>query len=113
MKRRDIQLSDTTTDVYIACSKTFYPNVKILSKALVTLLVSTARIDRTFSLLKSLKTYLRSIILKTRLNSLTIMYIHRDIDVNVETLIDKFTKFNHCFIVRFYSGVLFLEKLFC
>ena len=113
MKRRDIQLSGTTTDVYIACPKTFYPNVKILSKALATLLVSTARIERTFSLLKSLKTYLRSIIFKTRLNSLTIMYIHRDIDVNVETVIDKFTKFNHRFIFRFYSGVLFLEKLLC
>ena len=75
MKRRDIQLSATTTDVYIACPKTFYPNMKILSKALATLLVSTARIERTFSL----KTYLRSIIFKTRLNSLTIMYIHRDI----------------------------------
>ena len=95
MKRRDIQLSGTTTDVYIAYPKTFYPNVKILSKALATLLVSTTRIERTFSLLKSLKTYLRSIIFKTRLNSLTIMYIHRDIDVNVETAIDKFTKFNH------------------
>ena len=87
--------------------------MKILSKALATLLESTAIIERTFSLLKSLKTYLRSIIFKTRLNSLTIMYIHRDIDVNVETVIDKFTKFNHGFIFRFYSGVLFLEKLFC
>ena len=95
MKRRDIQLSGTTTDVYIACPKTFYRNVKILSKALAILLVSTASIERTFSLLKSLKTYLRSIIFKTGLNSLTIMYIHRDIDVNVETVIDKFTKLNH------------------
>ena len=95
MKRRDIQLSGTTTDVYIACPKTFYPNVKILSKALATLLVSTARIERTFSLIISLKTYLRSTIFKTRLNSLATMYIHRDIDVNVETVIDKFTKFNH------------------
>ena len=95
MKRGAIQLSGTTIDVYVACLKTFYPNVKILSKALATLLVSTARIERTFSLLKSFKTYLRSITFKTRLNSLTIMYIHRDIDVNVETVIDKFTKFNH------------------
>ena len=95
MKCRDIELSGTTTDVYIACPKTFYPNAKILSKALATLLVSTAGTERTFSLLKSLKTYLRSIIFKTRLDSLTIMYIHRDIDVNVETVIDEFTKFNH------------------
>ena len=95
MKRRDIQLSGTTTDVYIACPKTFYPNVKILSKAMATLLVSTARIERTFSLLKILKTYLRSTILKTPLNTLTIIYIHSDIDVNVETVIDKFTKCNH------------------
>ena len=95
MKHRDIQLSGTTIDVYIACPKTFYPNVKILSKVLATLQVSTARIERAFSLLKSLKTYLRSIILKTRLSSLTIMYIHRDVDINVEIIIDKFTKFNH------------------
>ena len=113
MKRRDIQLFGTTTDVYIACPKTFYPNVKILSKALATLLVSTARIERTFSLLKSLNTYLRSIIFQIHLNSLTIMYIHRDIDINVETVIDTFIKFNHGFIFRFYSEVLFLEKLFC
>ena len=79
MKHRDIQLSGTATDVYIACPKTFYPNVKILSKALATLLVSAARIERTLTLLKSLKTYLRSIIFRARLNSLTIMYIHRDI----------------------------------
>ena len=50
MKCRDIQLSGTATDVYTACSKTFYPNVKILSKALATLLVNTARTERTFSM---------------------------------------------------------------
>lgn len=95
MKRKEqVFLPDTIIDSYVACPEAFYPNVKVLLKIFATLPVTTATTERTFSYLKLLKTYLRSTMSETRLNGLAMMYIYRDIDVNVDTVIDEFAKSN-------------------
>ena len=95
MKRKEQgPLPDTIIDAYVACPEAFYPNIKILLKIFATLPVTTATTERTFSVLKLLKTYLRSTMCETRLNGLAMMYIYRDRDLVVDTVIDEFAKSN-------------------
>jgi len=51
----------TAPDAYTACSASMYPNLSILLQVLVTLPVTTATPERSFSTLKRLKTYLRNL----------------------------------------------------
>jgi hypothetical protein len=70
--------------------KTFYPAIHSLCMSIfATLPVSTATAERTFSVLKYLKSYLRSSTGEERLTGLALAYIHRDIDVAVDISVDK------------------------
>ncbi|CAF1227009.1 unnamed protein product [Rotaria sordida] len=93
-QKQEIVLPDTVIHAYAACPEAFYPNIKILLKIFATLPVTTATTERTFSVLKLLKTYLRSTMSETRLNGLAMMYIYRDVDINVDAVIDEFAKSN-------------------
>jgi len=55
-----------------ACSASLYPNLSTLLQVLVTLPVTTATPERSFSTLKRLKTYLRSSMGDERLTSLAL-----------------------------------------
>ncbi|GBO13417.1 hypothetical protein AVEN_23865-1 [Araneus ventricosus] len=68
------------------CHKTFFPNIYILLKLLAVLPVSVATVERSFSSLRRLKTYLINTTSEGRLNGLS---IHRDIKIRDEVL-DKF-----------------------
>ncbi|CAF3343594.1 unnamed protein product [Rotaria sp. Silwood2] len=95
MKRKEqISLSDTAIDAYVQCTEAFYPNIKVLLQIFSTLPVTTASTERTFSVLKLLKTYLRSTMSQTRLNGLAMMYIYRNLTVNVDSVINNFAKSN-------------------
>ncbi|GBN81036.1 repressor of the inhibitor of the protein kinase, partial [Araneus ventricosus] len=61
------------------CDKTFFPNIYILLKLLAVLPVSVATVERSFSNLRRLKTYLRNTTSESRLNGLALLSIHRDI----------------------------------
>ncbi|GBM23764.1 hypothetical protein AVEN_271126-1 [Araneus ventricosus] len=52
------------------CDKTFFPNIYILLKLLAVLPVSVATVERSFSSLRRLKTYLRNTTSERRLNGL-------------------------------------------
>ncbi|CAF0797609.1 unnamed protein product [Rotaria sordida] len=95
MKRKEqVSLPDTTIDAYVQCAEAFYPNIKVLLQIFSTLPVTTASTERTFSVLKLLKTYLRSTMSQTRLNGLAMMYLYRNLTVNVDSVIDEFAKSN-------------------
>jgi len=69
-------------------------NIGVCMKVLATLPVSTATAEQTFSTLKRLKTYLRNATGqdRLRLTGLALMSVHRDIDVNVQRVIDELSK---------------------
>ncbi|CAF2168304.1 unnamed protein product [Rotaria magnacalcarata] len=95
MKRKEqVFLPDTIIDSYATCSEAFYPNIKVLLKIFATLPVTTATTERSFSVLKLLKTYLRSTMSETRLNGLAMMYIYRNMAVDIDAVIDEFAKSN-------------------
>lgn len=72
------------------CDKTFFPNIYTLLKLLAVLPVSVATVERTFSSLRRLKTYLRNSTSESRLNGLALLSIHRDIIVSDDEVLDKF-----------------------
>ena len=56
-----------------------YPSLAVLIQILAILPVITAINERSFSALKYLKTYLQNTTKEVRLNSLALLYVHRDI----------------------------------
>ncbi len=65
-------------------------NINILLRIFCTLPVSTCTAERAFSAMKLIKTYLRKTMTDERLTALALMYIHPEIDINVEQVIDRF-----------------------
>ena len=70
------------------CSDTDYPKISILLQIFATLPVTSSTPERTFSVLKLLKTYLRSTRGEDRLNGLTSMKIHREVSISADEVLD-------------------------
>jgi hypothetical protein len=73
-----------------------YPNVSIAYRILLTVPVTVASAERSFSKLKLIKTYLRSSMSQERLNGLATLSIEKDMlaDVDVDVLINDFASQN-------------------
>ena len=71
-----------------------FENIKVTIRILATLPAHTScECERPFSALKRLKNYNRStIMIAERLNGLALMHIHRDIEPDVEEIINKFAQ---------------------
>ena len=69
-----------------------YPNIWIAFRIMLTIPVSVASAERSFSKLKLIKTYLRSTMSQERLNGLAMLSIERDMvkHLNYEDLMDDF-----------------------
>uniref|UniRef100_A0A6P7G194 52 kDa repressor of the inhibitor of the protein kinase-like n=1 Tax=Diabrotica virgifera virgifera TaxID=50390 RepID=A0A6P7G194_DIAVI len=72
------------------CDQDFFPNIYVLLKLLAVLPVSVATVERSFSSLRRLKTYLRNSTSENRLNGLALLSIHRDFAISNEEVLDKF-----------------------
>ncbi|XP_021747850.1 uncharacterized protein LOC110713704 [Chenopodium quinoa] len=80
-----------------------FPNASIAYRILLTMLVTVASAERSFSKLKLLKTYLRSSMSQERLNGLATLCIERTMleHIDVETIINDFASRNarrKCFV---------------
>jgi len=75
-----------------ACNKTTFPVIHSLLHILVTLPVTTASSERSFSTMRRLKTYLRNTTTEERLNGLALLQIHRDIRITVEDVLNELAK---------------------
>jgi len=71
-----------------------FPNVQVLLKFFRTIPLSNASGERSFSVLKRVKNYLRSTMGEDRLNDMAILYIEKDIfnQINTDKVIDEFAK---------------------
>ena len=75
------------------CSPDFFPNIRtLLVIAAITLPVTTATAERTFSSLRLMKSYVRTTMGQQRLTGLTLLYLHRDIPVTADEVIDTFAR---------------------
>ena len=79
-----------------------YPNVSIAYRMLLTMPVTLASTERSFSKLKLLKSYLRSSMSQERLNDLAILCMKNMLEnIDVDTIINDFASTNarrQCFL---------------
>jgi len=71
------------------CDASFYPHVNKLLMILVTLPVSA---ERSFSVVRRLKTWLRTNMSQDRLVGLDLRRMHRDINVTTQQVLERFVK---------------------
>jgi hypothetical protein len=67
-----------------------YSTIGRMLLTLLTMPVSTAVFERSFSAMRRIKTYLRSTMENERLSSIDILHIHWSKRVNIEGIIDEF-----------------------
>lgn len=72
------------------CNSNAFPNVHTILRVMAVLPVTTSTNERSFSTLRRLKNYLRSTMSENRLNGLASLNIHRDIEVDVNAVLDEF-----------------------
>lgn len=84
------EIPESAIKLYIACNEEIFPTVKLILHILCTLPISVASAERSFSVLRRLKTWLRSQIGQDRLSGLALLHIHRHIEINVEDIINRF-----------------------
>ena len=70
--------------------KMIFPNIYTALKILATLPITTCEAERSISVIRRLKTYMRSTMSQTRLNGLALLNIHRDIEVDPNEVLDTF-----------------------
>lgn len=71
-----------------------FPNIKTFLMILGCLPISNATPERSFSSLRRIKSYLRTNMTQERLSGLALLNMHRNIEVNPETVIDIFAQKN-------------------
>ena len=71
---------------------TSYSNIHTLLRIALTFALSSVSPERSFSELRLLKTYLRSTMSQTRLSSLLVINVNRDIDIDIDKVVDAFAK---------------------
>lgn len=70
----------------------FYPNISKVLRVFLTLPVSTATAERSFSCLRRLKTWLRSTMTESRLSGLALLHLHRNIDIDVSAVLKEWDR---------------------
>lgn len=88
-KCNKLDISKSALDVFSECDQMIFPHIHKLLKILITLPVTTATGERSFSTLKRLKTYIRNSIGQARLNGLALMNINRQIEINTDYVINE------------------------
>ena len=72
--------------------KDYFPNIHTFMVLMVTLPVTSCESERSISLLKFIKSKLRSSMVEERLNALTLMYFHKDVHIDTEEVVTLFAQ---------------------
>ena len=70
----------------------WYPSIKVVLIHFLTLPVTTCSVERSFSEMRLLKTWLRSTLTDTRLSSLDLMHLQYDEEIPFKELIKKWSQ---------------------
>jgi hypothetical protein len=66
------------------------PSIDTILCIMLTMPITSATAERSFSVLRRLKTYVRSTMNNDRLSSLALMHIHHDFSVDLDKVMEKF-----------------------
>jgi hypothetical protein len=86
------QLLTSLEETLIYLNEDIYPTICLLIGIYLTFPVSVATAERSFSCFKRLKTYLRNRIGRKRLTGLALIYIHRDINLDINKIINFYAR---------------------
>lgn len=87
----EVRNAESMTAALDVCDKELFPNIHTLLLIGATLPVTTCECERSFSTLRRLNNYLRRTQHPFRLDSLALINIHCDTDVDTERVIDLFS----------------------
>ncbi|XP_065683294.1 52 kDa repressor of the inhibitor of the protein kinase-like [Hydra vulgaris] len=87
-------LPTTLTKLLPLIDRITFPNIFTLIQILATIPVTTCTCERSISVIRRLKTYLRNTMSQNRFNSLALMHVHQDISIDVNEVIDCFARKN-------------------
>ncbi|XP_047138941.2 52 kDa repressor of the inhibitor of the protein kinase-like [Hydra vulgaris] len=87
-------LPTTLTKLLPFIDRITFPNIFTLIQILATIPVTTCTCERSISVIRHLKTYLRNTMSQNRFNSLALMHVHQDISIDVNEVIDCFARKN-------------------
>lgn len=69
-----------------------FPNIYVALQIMATVPVTTCTCERSISVLRRLKSYLRNTMAENRLNGLAMLHIHREITLNIDKVIERFAR---------------------
>ena len=84
------QMPTSLCEILDAVNPVLYPSIDTILCIMLTMPVTSATAERSFSVLRRLKTYVRTTINNDRLSSLALMHIHRDFSVDLVKVMEKF-----------------------
>jgi hypothetical protein len=84
-----IEVQKSLSETLAELDSFLYSTIERMLLTLLTMPVSTAASERSFSAMRRIKTYLRSTMKNERLSSIGILHIHRNKRVNIEGIIDE------------------------
>jgi hypothetical protein len=76
------------------CDAHIFPSIFTTIKIAACIPVTIVSVERSFSTLKRLKTYLRNTVGEERLNGLALMNVHRGIQLDIGGVLDRMSKKN-------------------
>ena len=76
----------------LAAGLVSFPNIKRILTMFLVAPVTTSPMERNNSALTSFKTKLRSTMRQQSLNDLLLLYVHKDISIDVEIVVDRFSR---------------------
>ena len=83
-------LPSKLTDVLPFVNRLSFPNIYTALQIFATIPVTTCTCERSISVLRRLKTYLRSTTSESRLTGLALLNVHREIHLDTEEIINEF-----------------------
>ena len=85
-------LPDTPIDALAFASASMFPNIHQLLRLVCTIPVTSCECERSVSVLRRLKTYLRSSMGQEQLSGLALMHVHYGMEFDLEEIINIFAR---------------------
>ena len=92
LQREKYDTSSTAINFLQCCDSDIYPTIHTLLKIFCTLPVNAASPERIFSTLRRIKSWLRATMEENRLNGLSLLNIHNNINLNINDVINRYVK---------------------
>jgi len=86
----DQELPDSLAEAIKKCDSSRFPNFLVLFKIGCTLPITSCECERSFSIMRRLRSWLRASMMMDRLSNLALMNIHRDVSVDYDNAVKIF-----------------------